>query len=332
MSTIQVATLRKKLDKIEDDTVYKRLSDVQFTPEGLVFQDSGEVREIDEMGYQKLGNYFGVNKAYLKKCPPDLAAMNLEYWRQKYPDAETRFYFWNDQLEAVTDADKQVVSPKQTLTSLSRVLRPNDEVADARIEPDNFFADFIFADSKIEVPGHGTELRPDNDVTHGGLRLRQYNNTSEPIVLETYLHRLVCTNGMAVYNPLNRVALKGNTVEDVLLEVEEKAQEIFSGLESYLEKYRESSTIPVEGNIQTLVRQLGRERGLSEKVIVRAEEMSLDLTEGEATIYDVTQVFTQLANLTNSFRAKKQLQYLGADLSFNHEEVLHRCNNCEKLL
>src|SRR5699024_5022067 len=105
--------------------------------------------------------------------------------------------------------------------------------------------------------------------------------------------------------PLDRVQIKGNTVDEVLTEIEEKSQEIFSGLDSYLEKYRESSTVPVEGNIQQLVRQLAREKGLGERIIVRAEEMSLDLNEGEATAYDITNIFTQLANLTTSFSSKK---------------------------
>src|SRR5699024_3385599 len=156
-------------------------------------------------------------------------------------------------------------SPRQTLSALMKTLKSNDEVVDARIEPDNFFADFIFSESKLEVPGYGTELRPDNDVTHDGIRPRQYQTTEAPIILETYLHRLVCTNGLSVYNPLDRVQIKGNTVDEVLTEIEEKSQEIFSGLDSYLEKYRESSTVPVEGNIQQLVRQLAREKGLGER-------------------------------------------------------------------
>ena len=52
----------------------------------------------------------------------------------------------------------------------------------------------------------------------------------------------------------------------------------------------------------------------------------------DATLYDIQQVFTQLANGNVNYQTMVALQHLGGDMAFDTDHVVHRCETCERLL
>lgn len=52
----------------------------------------------------------------------------------------------------------------------------------------------------------------------------------------------------------------------------------------------------------------------------------------DPSVYDVTQVFTSVANESVNYRSQLRLQRIGGDLSWKTEQMLHRCDNCERPL
>ena len=77
--------------------------------------------------------------------------------------------------------------------------------------------------------------------------------------------------------------------------------------------------------------QLGREYGLTQRVMDRVMERVAILPE-DATLYDIQQVFTQLANGNVNYQDDGELQHLGGDMAFATDHVVHRCETCERLL
>ena len=65
------------------------------------------------------------------------------------------------------------------------------------------------------------------------------------------------------------------------------------------------------------------------RVLDRVEQ----LPEDSATLYDVQQVFTSVANNEGlPYRTMMRLQALGGQMALDTEHVLHRCSTCERPL
>ena len=62
----------------------------------------------------------------------------------------------------------------------------------------------------VEVPGDGSERRPAvGDITQAGIRVLAYPGLAKAPTVATYLHRLVCTNGMQVKETVGQISLRG---------------------------------------------------------------------------------------------------------------------------
>jgi hypothetical protein len=77
--------------------------------------------------------------------------------------------------------------------------------------------------------------------------------------------------------------------------------------------------------------QLGREYGLTGKLMDRIIER-VSVLPADASLYDIQQVFTELANGSVNYKTMIKLQHLSGDLAFNTDAVTHRCGTCERLL
>lgn len=328
--SISVEDLARELDAIEAKEVNCRLNEVEFTSEGIVFFETGEVSELDNLGFQKLGEYFGVNKPYIRKSPPSLIAMNLEFWRKMYPDAMTRFYFWGDHLESVSDVDKVILDSKDFFLFLRECFSEGDEVVSFTIEPEKFFFDVTFGDSLLKVEN----IEGLVDELKFGVRVQLYPQTVEPVTVQRILYNESSSVTLAEYDENKFVSLKGKSVAEAMADVKEAVLKVHEETRSYREDVSKNSEREIRGSVSALLRQICKENNLSTRVAESVESAGIDLGDKEngVTVYDVAQVFGHVANLTSSFGTKLNLQYLGSDLLFKTDAMLQRCSHCEKLL
>lgn len=125
--------------------------------------------------------------------------------------------------------------------------------------------------------------------------------------------------------------MKGNTIDDVFRELEDACQLVMGQLDNKLADYAALSRTFPPGSPVRFAYQLGREYGLTGKLMDRIIERVNVLPE-DATLYDIQQIFTELANGSVNYRTMIKLQHLSGDLAFNTESVTHRCGTCERLL
>ena len=102
-------------------------------------------------------------------------------------------------------------------------------------------------------------------------------------------------------------------------------------LDSKLDSYAALARTFPPGSPVRLAYQLGREYGLTQRLMDRIIERVNVLPE-DATLYDIQQVFTELANGSVNYKTMIKLQGLSGELAFNTEQVTHRCGTCERLL
>lgn len=328
---MKVSELVENEQSNREEVVGTTLEGVRLSDDaGTLFIDDREV-PFDEVGEGALLQYLQLPKNYLNRCDRDLKVTNINHWLRKSNDVEARFIL-RDGLEMVTEIDKPYISLGRVTQIIGDVFKDEDEVVRFHRDPRRLHVDIQSQDYQIEVPGLGTEERPlVGDYTNGGVRILATSDNSEPPVVESYLHRLVCSNGLTIPETTGKIKLRGKTTTEVIQEMEEAARLVLGGLDDKLEKYSALTAEKVTGNVHELIRQMAAERGLGTRIQVELLNRSHYLPENPS-MYDILQIFTRLANEV-SYSSMMELQSLGGHVvESGHQLFDHRCNSCQRAL
>lgn len=332
-----VGDLKSHLENVQERSIETTLGEIRVDEDARsIHLADGEQFALDEQAERSLAQYLGVSKTYLAKCPPELKAYNFNYWLNRRENAAAV-------IEATDDHWVTIHKPGLLILPLARVA----DVITATMDPSYEIVQLIRNDTRFHIDiitPHHVEVEPDNriedrrregrsvgDITHGGVRILSNPTEVEAPQVLTYLHRLWCTNGSTSPESEGTIRLKGNTVDDVFVELEAACQRVMGDLDRKLEDYAALAQTFPPGSPTRFAYQLGREYGLGQRLMDRIMERVNILPE-DATLYDIQQVFTELANSGVPYAMMTRLQHLSGDLAFQTESVTHRCNTCERLL
>lgn len=332
-----VSDLKQHIDRVQERSLSVSLADIEIDPDSSrIVLASGEQFPLDEQAERSLATYLGVSKSYLAKCPPELKAHNLNFWLQRRGSAAAV-------IEATDDHWVTIHKPGMLILPLSRVA----EVITDTMDPSYEIVSLIRNDTRFHIDiitDHHVEVEPDEriedrrrgersvgDITHGGVRILSNPSEMQPPQVLTYLHRLWCTNGSTSPESEGVIRLKGNTVDDIFVEMEAACRRVMGDLDTKLAEYAALATMFPPGSPTRFAYQLGREYKLPQRMMDRVMERVNILPE-DATLYDIQQIFTELANGPVNYRMMTQLQHLSGDLAFHTDAVTHRCGTCERLL
>lgn len=313
------------------------LSQVRVTDDGTALQIRGQENELelDELGLKEIGKYLSVSPNYLAKCPPELRATNLNYWLDKNPEMDTVFNFNTDHQITLIHSPERIIIPAPRVGEIiDRVFQPGDEILELVRDDKRLHLD-IKVDNFVEVPGDDTEWRPAvGDITDGGVRFYLPSTfEEEKPTISPYLFRRVCSNGLDARDEQSIITLKGKTVPDILAEMEASANQVLAGLDNTLQEYKQLAEVTLPGNILNLIRQYGQEHNLPLRVVNRVMDAAAQISsEREPDMYDITNLFTEVANSSVSYGTRMRLQRLGGHLTNTREQQIHRCNSCERPL
>lgn len=332
-----VGDLKTHLSNVEERSIELTLGDLEVDPDARAVRlVSGEEFALDEQAERSLAQYLGVSKTYLAKCPPDLKATNLNYWLRRRENAAAV-------IESVSDHWVTIHKPGLLILPLSQVA----DIITTTMAADYEIVQLIRNDTRFHIDiitPHHVEIEPDTriedrrpgshqvgDITHGGVRILANPTEVEAPQVLSYLHRLWCTNGSTSPEAEGTIRLKGNTVEDILVEMEGVCRRVLGELDGKLADYAALAQTFPPGTPGGFAYQLGREYKLPQKLMDRIMER-VSVLPGDASLYDIQQVFTELANGAVSYKLMMKLQQLSGEIAFNTQQVTHRCGTCERLL
>jgi hypothetical protein len=333
-TAVLIADLKSVIEDQKERSIDARLGDIQISEDAsrVTLTDSGEEFVFDEQLERAFSTYLGINKSYLAKCPPSLKAYNVNWWLQAKEDVAAV-------IDAVGEHVVNVHKPGLIILPLPRVAEIVTNTFDPSYEIINLIRDERKFHIDIKTPHH-VEIHPDEriegrkevgDITHGGVRILANPTEVEAPKVMTYLHRLWCTNGCTSSEKEGTISIKGQTVDEVLAEMEAAAQRVMGDLDRKLADYAALAERQPPGSPTRFAYQLGREYRLTQRVMDRIMERVNILPE-DASLYDIQQVFTQLANGNVNYATMSRLQSLGGDMAFLTDHVVRRCETCERLL
>lgn len=167
------------------------------------------------------------------------------------------------------------------------------------------------------------------DPTAAGFRVSVNLKQGLTPTIQPFSYRLRCTNGMETPMTGLKIEGRGQTVDEVLLELEGMARLAFGQAEKDVEHFYELRDVPVVGNPERAIIALGRERGIPQ----RSLSAILDLVPAENALPDEPSLF-DIVNLVTNFANSPSIRNDGGRLLLERAggaiigDHAARCGHC----
>jgi hypothetical protein len=329
---VLVSELDGWLANRQESIIATSVSEFEINDNATSVELGGRQYTLDEIAMKAMAKFLDIPYTYLKGCPATFKAETLKFWRDEYAEVDALVEVVSGDIVSIHSPEVLNVPLSQIATVIERVFEGDDTIKIFRPGEQLQF-DVISRRHQIEVPNpDNVRFRPEvGDITHGGVRMLFHPHANKQPSAVPYLERYVCTNGMCSDEKLGRIAIKGNTLPEILNELEAAARVAMAGIDDRLDTYASTARIPAPGSPLAFALQLARELKLPASVM---DEVTVLINQlpNPASVYDVNQVFTAVANLDVPQSARVKLQTLGGSLAFEPRRMIARCNTCEQLL
>lgn len=323
---MKIAEFDQILSNRNDERVVTRLGDITIADDASVLQVGSDVFAMDDAVERNLASYLKIPTGYLAACPPDFKATTLQFWQQQHADAETVMELTDGHIVAIHSPENLMIPMREVVRVAERVFDPEAEIRYHHFDEQRLHLDVTTPQHAVDV--QSPVYRQVGDITQAGLRFLAYPNQTKAPSVGAYLERLVCTNGMTTTERAGAISLQGRTVDEVIEEMEQAARRMMGTLDDRLARYAATAQQPIPGNRQAFAHQLAREANLSRSVLDMVMELVNQLPE-DATLYDINQAFTSVANADVNYATRTRLQTLGGYMAFEPERIVARCTTCQ---
>lgn len=292
---------------------------------GRIIVGEREVPSTDE-GLDALAGFVDFPRPFLTRLDPDLRDRWVtELLARQHGQVVARV--GESGLRSVLPPSANRIDPRQIAEVAARVLTDAAPVTDFGNTPAEFYLDAVLPEGINDLgdPRVG-------DITRAGLRFHQ--NVRQNLVpsVSPFSYRLLCTNGMQTRDDGLKIEGRGQTVDEVLAELEAAAQRAFARVESSVQHFYDLRNVPVE-NVERSINRRAAEQGLSDRLRLRLIDgvASMPLVGDEPTEFDVVNYITNQANDPSIRRrgARLELQRFGGALVTEHA---NRCRTCASKL
>jgi hypothetical protein len=323
---VKIAELESILANRQEDRVVAKVGEISITDDAGILSIGSDTFLMDEGVERTLASYLKIPPAYLSACPPDFKATTLRFWMGEHSDADAVTELINGAVVSIHSPDQLMIPVRQVVQVAERVFSSDAEVRHNYLDDERVHLDITTSEHQVDVQSPG--YRQVGDITEAGLRFLAYPTQTKAPSVGAYLERLACTNGMTTTERAGQISLRGRTVDEVLEEMEQAARMMLSTRDNRLERYAATARQPIPGSRQAFAHQLAREANLPRSVLDSVMELVNQLPDN-ATVYDINQAFTSVANTDVNYATRMRLQALGGSMAFEAERILARCGTCQ---
>jgi len=186
-----MTTLSKVMERVDN---MSRNHDDQFIGvKDISFEDLKTIRIGDEshrlrpVAQQSIANRLGIPIQYLRKCPEDIQALNMNHWIKHEKNEELFFRFDGNDVRAV-------FTPRYIPTDNLEVLQKLDALdydPDTKVQCslDDEFMSLSIPDGNQTFQVNGERMTPGISVSNSEVGLASLS-------IAAFMLRLICTNGM----------------------------------------------------------------------------------------------------------------------------------------
>lgn len=289
---------------------------------------------LNATGLKALGDALDVPSAFLLRQDADFQQVILSTLLARKSAADVYAYTEADGLLEVRNPGVQVITPARLLGVASRVIDPLAPVRDFWSNSSDFRLD-VMAPEGFDR-GIGGDIAV-GDLSASGIRITQDRKHNLAPAVQPFQYRFFCTNGMSTRHDGLKVDARGQSVEEVLAELESLAEIAFRAAETEIESFYGLREDRVDNPERTLLR-FARDAGLPNRTVTTLLERVPGLedevrAEGRdfVSTFDLVNLMTNQANDPAQRRPgyRLALESAAGGIVTEHAE---RCSHCQSRL
>lgn len=280
---------------------------------------------LGEASLGHLASWLDIPRPFLVKQTPDVQQFLLSTLLARKP-GEIAIDITEGGIQDIRPAGRERMDPRIAIDVAAKVVGADAPVISSFRDLKEYRFDVVVKDGS-EFQGGDAKV---NDITKGGLRFGQDTQHRLAPWVNTFLYRLVCTNGMEVAAATeHKVTLKGKSMAEVRVALEEAALTQMALVNNQITAFYDMRTKKVDDPYQ-LVRRLSREGRYPARVLSALEDrMPIAIPDqSDATMFDVVNLITNMANhpdLLDRPNARRDLEAAGGVVIQDH---IDRCPRC----
>ncbi len=234
-----ITTLGKVAERV--DELSKNCTDHLVPVKDISFDSlesikiSNELHPLKPIAQQSIANRLGIPIQYLRKCPPEVQAYNMNHWIKEEKNEQLFARFDGEEVRAIFTPRYQPIDNFEVLERLDSLGYPPDTPVQCHL--DSEFMNLSILDGKQTFSLNGDRITPGISVSNSEVGLACLS-------IAAFLLRLVCTNGLIakteVHAAYKHVSLKvfkefPQVLEKVSLELAKKREQLRISTESMVD-------------------------------------------------------------------------------------------------
>jgi hypothetical protein len=318
-------TALEKRDK-ETKRVDFRFSDAKFdNKEKKVLKVGSDQLFLTPNSFDELCEVTEFPKPYAKRCPSELQKHNINFWMDKRGGTMHSALVEGDTIRTFMNPSYPYVSTHKVVDAAFSEHAEEFEVAgnwqvdDAAVEFITFTPEF---DKQIVDSG-----------VRGGLRFLHSDSWSLFPRFDTYIYRVLCTNGAVSPLEHKKFRVSGKSELEILTQVRSYVKTSLEQIPTMLEGFLESQNVVVD-NFVALIGRICVENKLPKKlrdllVNTAATPEFLSTIQGQkiTTLHDIVNLFSYVASHSKSISAehREHLASIAGNIMLHNST---RCVSC----
>ncbi len=279
-----------------------------------------------EQGLEALARAMDMPVKYLLNIPADEQQFIFTHRLNRAADEYLVFEYTSNGVESIVKSSKNIIAPRQIAMALVDHMPIESPVRDFWVNSSD-----LRIDAYLPADWDGPEIGGDpkvGDITHGGIRVFQNRKQNLAPGCRSYTYRLVCTNGMEIMHQGIRVDARNKDEFEVLESFGHAIAETMTHLESDIRHFYAMREQKITKDATGTFRRVAQDAGLSDRTVGRLEDQLASI-EGDPSMFDFSNLITNLANGAPESNMARTLQQAGGSLVADHTA---RCNSCHQRL
>lgn len=297
-----LTTLERVMNKVYDLSMYCHdklipIKEIEFKRLDLV-KINDETHLLRPIAQCAIANRLGIPINYLRKCPPDIQALNLNYWLTKERNEELFFRFDREEVRAIFTPKYKPVDNVEIIEKILSLGYGLDTEVQCHIDAEFMVLNILDGNNTFSI--NGDRFSPGISVSNSEVGLAS-------LAIAAFVLRLVCTNGAIAKTEVSasyrHVSLK------ILKELPGVIKNVSLELEKQRDQYRISAQSKVE-NPEATMDSFNKQFQLSEKE-KEAVKWGWQMEAGD-TMFHVLNAYTRAAQFDGlSAESSYRLQKIG---------------------
>ncbi len=209
----QLTTLGKVFDRV--DAMSAACYDMNIDVPDISFDNldvlriAGEPHPVRPIAQRSVSNRLGIPYPYLRRCPEDIQALNLNHWIKKEKNEKLQFRFDGDDVRAVFTTKYIPVDNFEVCERLDSLGYGPETEVQCRLDPE--FISLSIPDGKSAFDIDGDKFKPGISISSGIFAASKTSRRRKQRICNCLLIFLLCPFSNNSFSPLllNVLSIRG---------------------------------------------------------------------------------------------------------------------------